>query len=265
MDIMQQPKHREDPLSWIPRILTKLYSLWVSATYPFLSLGNNLSIHYSCDMKRSVAHRLHLGNSVYIAKDAWLNVTMARECEDPAIVLGDRCVVARRSMISAKNRICLEQDVILSASVLIMDHAHAYEDVSLPIEQQGVTEGGTIRIEQGCWIGHGAAIVCNGGELVIGKNSVIAANALVTRSVPPYSVVSGNPGRVLKQFDPVQKKWVLGSARPTVGGGSQNDVAQRPLAPAVVPPQDQQGDVQCATAVSCVGGAGADAVPVVNS
>jgi hypothetical protein len=54
-----------------------------------------------------------------------------------------------------------------------MDHAHAYEDVSLPIEQQGVTE----EERSTSAVDHGAAIVCNGGELVIGKNPVIAANA----------------------------------------------------------------------------------------
>jgi acetyltransferase-like isoleucine patch superfamily enzyme len=69
-----------------------------------------------------------------------------------------------------------------------------------------------IRIEEGCWIGYGAAIVCGKGELVIGSNSVIGANAVVSRSIPPNSVVTGNPARVVKQFDPVKGEWVLGSS-----------------------------------------------------
>jgi acetyltransferase-like isoleucine patch superfamily enzyme len=210
---MHQRKPMEDPLSWLPRIVTKLHSLWLSATYPFASVGRNLSVHYTCEVKRSIANQIWLGDSVYIAKDAWLNVAVSSQSQGPVIILDDRCVIARRSMISGKNRIHLEHNVILSASVLIMDHAHAYEDVSLPIEQQGVTEGGTIRVEEGCWIGQGAAIVCNGGELVIGRNSVIAANALVTKSVPAFSVVSGNPARVVKQYDVAKQKWVLGSVR----------------------------------------------------
>jgi acetyltransferase-like isoleucine patch superfamily enzyme len=96
----------------------------------------------------------------------------------------------------------------VSASVLIMDHIHAYENVSLPIMAQGITDGGRIRIEQGCWIGRGAAIVCNQGELVLGRNSVVAANALVTKSVPPFSVVVGNPARLARQFDPAKGAWV---------------------------------------------------------
>lgn len=203
-----------DTLSLISRALTKLHSLWVSQTYPFVSVGSLLSIHPSVDLYREAARSIKVGNSVLIAKDAWLNVTRSpEEKTGPAIILDDNCVVARRSQISAKNCVHLECDVILSPSVLIMDHNHAFEDITIPIRDQGVTAGGRIRIEQGCWIGHGAVIICDRGELVLGRNSVVAANAMVTRSFPPYSVISGNPARVVKQFDLVKRSWVLGSSR----------------------------------------------------
>ncbi len=203
-----------DPLGLFSRALTKLHSLWVSRTYPFASVGSVLSIHPSVDLYRAMARRIKIGNSVLIAKDAWLNVTGALDGSvEPAIILDDNVAVARRSQISAKNCVHLERDVILSPSVLIMDHNHAFEDITVPIRDQGVTEGGRVRIEQGSWIGHGAVIVCDSGELIVGRNSVVAANSVVTRSFPPYSVISGNPARVVKQFDPLNKAWVLGSSR----------------------------------------------------
>jgi acetyltransferase-like isoleucine patch superfamily enzyme len=116
-------------------------------------------------------------------------------------------------MISAKNLIHIGRDVVFGPSVLIMDHNHAFEDITIPIAVQGITEGGTIRIEEGCWIGIGAAIVCSQGELVIGRNSVIGANSVITRSVAPCSVVTGNPGRTVKQFDPSRGEWMLGSSK----------------------------------------------------
>jgi len=204
-----------DPVSWIPRVLRKVYSLWVSATFPFVECGSGLSIHYSVDLRRPHASHIKLGDDVQIAKDAWLNVVRDDDSHtEPAIVIEDGCVIARRAQISARNSIHIERDVILAANVIIMDHNHAYEDVTRPIRDQGVTNGGTIRIEAGSWIGQGAAILCDRGDLVIGRNSVIAANAVVTRSCSPYSVVSGNPARVVKQFDPARQEWVLGSNRP---------------------------------------------------
>jgi acetyltransferase-like isoleucine patch superfamily enzyme len=122
-------------------------------------------------------------------------------------------LIGARNVISAKNHIHLERDVILATSVLIMDHNHAYEDVELPIRLQPATPGGRIRIEQGCWIGQGAAIVCDKGELVLGRNCVVAANALITRSFPPNSVIVGNPARLGRQYDPVMQSWNGGSGR----------------------------------------------------
>lgn len=203
-----------DPLTVIPRILTKLHSLWVIATYPFAESGPRVSIHYSAELHRPAAHRIKLGRDVCIGKDVWLNVARSRDSQnDPAIVIDDNCTIARGSMISAKNSIHFERDVLFGPSALIMDHSHAYEDVTQPIRDQGITEGGRIRIGQGCWIGHGAVIVCVQGELTLGRNCVVGANSLVTRSSPPYSIISGNPARVVKQFDPIKKVWVLGSAR----------------------------------------------------
>jgi acetyltransferase-like isoleucine patch superfamily enzyme len=205
----------EDPLSFFPRAMTKLFSLWVSATYPFQSIGANLSIHYTTLLNRRMAPAIKIGNSVMIRKDAWINTFDISESDgEPKIIIEDNCLIGARDVISAKNSIQIESEVIVGTSVLIQDHNHAYEDIGVPIKRQGLTPGGKIRIEQGCWIGHGVAIVCNQNELVIGRNSVIAANALVTKSFPPYSVIVGNPARLARQFDPVKGIWVGGTGRP---------------------------------------------------
>jgi acetyltransferase-like isoleucine patch superfamily enzyme len=205
----------EDPLNLVPRALTKLYSMWVGATYPFASKGRKLSVHYTCDVRNPAL--IEVGNDVIIQKDVWLHAWPLTESDDelePALVIGDACLIGRRSHITARNHVHIEPDVIVSASVLIQDHGHAYQDVASPIRLQGIVKGGRIRIGQGSWIGQGAAIVCTQGELVLGRNCVVGANAVVTRSAPAFSVLSGNPARVVMQFDPVKGTWVLGSSRP---------------------------------------------------
>jgi len=141
---------------------------------------------------------------------AWLNVATEDPTGDPVIVIGDNCHIGFGSIISAKNRIHLEQDVLVGQSVIMVDHNHGYEDIAVPVLQQGITEGGRIRIGQGSWIGHGAAIICPKGELTIGRDCVIAVNSVVTRSVPDHTVVAGYPATIIRQYDPETRTWRIG-------------------------------------------------------
>jgi acetyltransferase-like isoleucine patch superfamily enzyme len=193
----------EDHQGLFARILTKLNSLWVTATYPFAGHGRSLSLHYGSEISRCLAPQIRLGNRVVIGKHTWFHTwsNPSIDGEDEVkIIVEDNCQIAGRCTITAANSIHLERDVVLAASVLIMDHAHAYEDVSIPIRDQGTTPGGRIRIGKGCWIGQGAAILCsNKGELVLGENCSVAPYAVVSRSFPPDSVLSGNPARPMQK------------------------------------------------------------------
>ena len=205
----------QDPLKLFARAATKLYSLWVCTVYPFARCGRKLSLHFTCDVRNPAL--IAFGNSVIVHKDVWLHGVPSDQNEDTVtLTVGDNCLIGRRSHITARNQIDIGSDVIVSAGVLIQDHGHAYQDINLPISMQGIAKGGRIQIGQGSWIGQGAAIVCSEGELTIGHNCIVAANAVVTKSVAAYSIVSGNPARVVKQYDQVKGSWVLGSASPSV-------------------------------------------------
>jgi acetyltransferase-like isoleucine patch superfamily enzyme len=180
-------------------------------TYPFVQFGKGIWIHYSCDIHRSMSKNIAFGNNVIIAKGVWLNVVGEVRNLETRIILSNGCAIGRRSMISARNRILLKESVLLAPSVLIMDHNHEYADITRPIGAQGVTDGGTITIEENCWLGYGAVVICGSGELTIGRNSVIGANAVVTRSFPPYSIIAGNPARLVRKYDFDASKWVKGS------------------------------------------------------
>jgi abequosyltransferase len=209
-----RPQHyAEDPLQLLPRMLTRMYSAWVSLTYPFASKGRNMSFHYTSQVYRPRASRISLGNSVSLRKDAWLSVAVEETAGEPVIVIEDNCHIGYGSIISARNRIHLERDVLVAQSVLIVDHNHSYEDITVPIVKQGITKGGMIRIGQGSWIAHGAAIVCPNGELTIGRNCIIAANSVVTQSIPDYSLAAGYPAKIIRQYDPGTGAWHIGRRR----------------------------------------------------
>lgn len=210
---MHPKEHRrslEDPLQLVPRLHGKLHSLWLSHFYPFASIGRKVSFHFTSKVSRPRASRISLGNSVSLREYAWLNVATDDPSGEPTIVLEDNCHVGFGSIISAKNCIHLERDVLVGQMVLIVDHNHAYEDIDTPVVDQGITDGGRIRIGQGTWIGHGASIIGPRGELTIGRNCVIAANSVVMRSIPDYSLVAGYPATIIKQYDPERRAWRAG-------------------------------------------------------
>jgi acetyltransferase-like isoleucine patch superfamily enzyme len=198
----------EDPFVRFGQALTKARTLWMGWTYPFAGFGRDVSIHYTCDIRRPASARIRIGDSVYIAANCWISVPAESDGDEPAIVFGSGSKIGRNATIAAKNLIHFEEDVLLGPGVLVTDHSHEFADIHTPIHAQGVTPGGRIRVERNCWLGRGAAVICTSGELVIGRNSVVAANAIVNRSVPPYSVVAGSPAKIVKRFDLGTGQWV---------------------------------------------------------
>lgn len=224
----------EDPLALIPRSRNKLYSIWLSLTYPFLAVGRRLSVHYPCHLRRPLAGNIKIGDSVIIGKDTFIHI-VDDDNDLAKLTIGDRCSIGARGFISAKNSIVIESDVITGMSVLIQDHQHAHERSDLPIRDQGETPGGRIRIEQGCWIGHGAVILCNQGDLVIGRNSVVGANTVVGRSLPPHSVIIGNPGIPMRQAsrpkEPASQTAVEAASGPQFPAGISDDLSSSRSSP----------------------------------
>ena len=82
----------------------------------------------------------------------------------------------------------------------VLTGLHLFENGKLkqPKPEQVPTAGYDIRIGDGCWIASGAIII---GGVTISENSIVAAGAVVTKDVPPGSIVGGVPARIIGRTD----------------------------------------------------------------
>ncbi|MDF2455642.1 MAG: acetyltransferase (isoleucine patch superfamily)-like protein [Cytophagaceae bacterium] len=93
--------------------------------------------------------------------------------------------------------------VILAQNIVVSGLNHGYEDVTVPIHQQKCTTK-EIVIGDESWVGANAVIVAG---VRIGRHAVVAAGSVVTKDVPDFSIVAGNPAKLIKQYNPATKAW----------------------------------------------------------
>jgi acetyltransferase-like isoleucine patch superfamily enzyme len=115
--------------------------------------------------------------------------------------------IGARSFVGMHNTIIgpveIGSNVITAQHVVISGLNHSYEDAGLPIKDQPcVTKN--IVIGDDCWIGANAVITAG---VRVGKHAVVAAGSVVTKPVPDFSIVAGNPARVIKTYNFNLKQW----------------------------------------------------------
>ncbi|MBV8909137.1 MAG: acyltransferase [Gammaproteobacteria bacterium] len=127
---------------------------------------------------------------------------------DPWLRIGSGTNIGSGIWFSCVGQITVGENIQMAHNVLIADSYHEYEDPDTPIICQPMAQPQPVEIGSGAYIGAHAAIL---GGVTIGRNSFIGANSVVTASVPPNSVVAGNPARVIRHFDRNRGEWVDGA------------------------------------------------------
>lgn len=94
-------------------------------------------------------------------------------------------------------------NIIFAQNIVLSGLNHGYEDIHVPIKDQPCNTR-EIVVEDDSWIGANAVITAG---VRIGKHAIVAAGSVVTKDVPPYTIVGGNPAKILKQYNPATAKW----------------------------------------------------------
>ncbi|MDG4715197.1 acyltransferase [Winogradskyella marincola] len=108
--------------------------------------------------------------------------------------VGENSFIGSFSTIGVNSKIVIGKNVMIAQNVSIRDTDHRFDDLTIPMIQQGIVTGNVI-IENNVWIGYGAVITKG---VTVRQGSIIAANAVVTKDVPENAIMGGVPARILK-------------------------------------------------------------------
>jgi len=171
-------------MSWVHQLTARLFTLWNAQ----LEMGRGVQI----DPRAFIARggRVSLGDRVVIRAGALLLPSSG------SITIGQASSINQYTVINGYGGVEIGNAVLVAAFVSMFASNHNFEDPTVPIAEQGLSSRGGIKIEDNVWIGTHATIL---DGVTIGTGSVVGAGTVVTKDVPPFSVVVGVPGRVVRQ------------------------------------------------------------------
>jgi acetyltransferase-like isoleucine patch superfamily enzyme len=147
-----------------------------------------------------------VGRDVLIRQGARLEVIVNRSGLPPKLQIGNNVNIEQNVHIVCHSKITIGNDVSITGHCAIVDVTHPYVDVHDPIKIGGriLNEDSFVAIGDGSFLGFGAVVLPN---VKVGKYCVIGALSVVTKDVPDYSVVAGNPAKLVRQYDSISEEW----------------------------------------------------------
>lgn len=130
---------------------------------------------------------------IELQDDAWLSRGSYIVAGQGEVVVGPQSYVGHRCLMYGNAGIQIGRDALLANDVQLICGNHTFARRDVPIRAQP-TEGGPIVIGDDVWLG--ASVIVLGG-VTVGRGSVVGAGAVVTRSLPPYSIARGVPAKVV--------------------------------------------------------------------
>ena len=156
--------------------------------------GNNFVAEDYCEIQGLSRTGIRFGDGVTIGSFAMIRPSgyYGRET-GIGLSVGSRSNIGPYCYIGCSGKIEIGENVLMGPRVTIIAENHNFVDTEIPIKDQGVTRE-SIKIGNDCWLG-GNSVILAGTH--IGDGSIIAAGAVVTKDVPPYTIVAGVPARVI--------------------------------------------------------------------
>ncbi len=165
----------------------------------YLEAGRDLIIEDYAEVNCLATQKIQIGNRVSIGKFAIIRPSNSYGGEiGEGLKIGNNSNIGPYSYIGCSGYIEIGNNVMISPRVSIYAENHVFDRTDIPMKEQGVKKQ-FVTIEDDCWIAANSIILAG---VTIGKGSVVSAGSVVTKDVPPYSLVGGVPARIIKKRIP---------------------------------------------------------------
>jgi acetyltransferase-like isoleucine patch superfamily enzyme len=158
-----------------------------------IELGDSIVIADGCvlDARGDSNVGIRLGDNVILGDRSSLR------CKDGNIFIGNNVGIGFNASLSAVggNVVDIEDDVMIGPYAYLGGASYHHDRLDVPIAQQGQDLKGGIKVEKGAWIG-ARAVIMDG--VTIGRDAIVATNAVVNKNVPDYAIVAGVPARMIR-------------------------------------------------------------------
>lgn len=124
----------------------------------------------------------------------------------PEVIIGSNCSIGAWNHITCINKIVIGNGLLTGKWVTITDNAHGttdYDNLQIPPAKRFIYSKGPVIIGNNVWIGDKATIIAG---VTIGDGVVIAANSVVTKDIPSFSVVAGSPAKIIQRVESNSKE-----------------------------------------------------------
>ena len=155
-----------------------------------IEIGDNVIIDDNCllDAKGRDNTGIRIGAGVFLGRNSILS------CKNGDIVLGARVNIGFNCEVFSGSRVTLGADTLVAAYCYFIGGDHNPQDIEASVTQQASQSHG-IEIGQKCWFGAGVKVL---DGITVGRNAIVGAGAVLTRSVPDYALAVGVPARVVR-------------------------------------------------------------------
>ena len=195
------------PMFWLSKRCRGIYYLAYSE-YVKRSIGlteNNVIVMPGSTIiggkNISIGNKSFIGR--YVILSAW--ASYKGHMLHPKITIGNNVSLGEWNHITAINEITIGDGVLTGRWVTITDNSHGnlIDEINERPSERALFSKGSVTIGSNVWIGDKATILPN---VCIGEGSIIGANSVVTKDVPPYCVVAGNPAKIIKRLNGNSRK-----------------------------------------------------------